>query len=226
MLCIVVSSDSPVNRPAGLQVQSSLPPACFQSSAVFHAAGVSPAVQSSSCFRHPAQRSPPGFRQLSRRPTSVRPQASRLTVPRPGSGHYPAAQHSSGLRLIRPAARHFFLIVSVRQPAASRRLRLFIDLIIIAHMCPQCRTSPVNNTTLTGQAEPARTCCRRSAVPTATCCRASYRRPLAAIHWSGQGLRIRKIPCGLSGRRRPPRLGEAPLRAPPDPLRSLSGRAG
>ena len=84
-------------------------------------------------------------------------------------------------------------------------------------MCPQCRTSPVNNTTLTRQAEPAGgasacqanlsainqslqilrgqktqrmnpTTCRRSAVPAATCCRASYRRPLAAIHWSGQGL--------------------------------------
>ena len=93
-------------------------------------------------------------------------------------------------------------------------------------MCPQCRTSPVNNTTLTGQAEPAGgasagqanlsainqslqilrgqktqgmnpTTCRRPAVPAATCCRASYRRPLAAIHWSGQGLRIRRIPCGL-----------------------------
>ena len=53
------------------------------------------------------------------------------------------------------------------------------------------------------QAEPAPTCCRR-AVPGSTCCRGFYRRPLAAINWSGQGLR------GSAPLRLP--LGEAPLR--------------
>ena len=44
-----------------------------------------------------------------------------------------------------------------------------------------------------------------SAVPTATCCRRFYRRPLAAINWSGQCLRIRRLPCGLPGGHCPPR---------------------
>ena len=38
------------------------------------------------------------------------------------------------------------------------------------------------------RAGPGSTCCRQ-AEPARTCCRASYRRPLAAIDWSGQGLR-------------------------------------